>query len=234
MSGMEIGWPRHPQELEALQEDLARSAVSVAGWGPPVDLPPAIGGLFVTSSIPGPPRCWAGAVVVRDGRVLSSAVVPGEPLARYVPGRLALREGPMLELAVRQLDAPFDVLLVNATGRDHPRGAGLALHLGAVVDVPTVGITDRPLVAEPVGEPGGDRGSSVPLLLKGELVGHVVRTRTGAKPVLAHAGWRTDAETARSVALAAGGTARTPEPIRQARHLARLARAAPEGHVERS
>ncbi|HJQ72897.1 MAG TPA: endonuclease V [Actinomycetota bacterium] len=172
-----------------------------------------------------------GACVTRDGRALGSIVVSGEPAARYLPGHLALREGPMLEAAVRRLDAPLDVLLVNATGRDHPRGAGLAVHLGAVVGVPTVGVTDRPLVAEPLGEPGRERGSSVPLTLRREVVGHVVRTRPGARPVVVHAGWRTDAQVARSVVLTAGGTARTPEPIRQARHLARLRRAVAESRL---
>ncbi|MGH3118887.1 MAG: endonuclease V [Gaiellales bacterium] len=95
--------------------------------------------------------------MVRARRALRSAVVSGEPGAPYVPGHLAFREGPLLERAVRELDAAFDVLLVNATGRDHPRGAGLAFHLGAVLDVPTAGVTDRRLVAEPAGEPGGAR-----------------------------------------------------------------------------
>jgi deoxyribonuclease V len=233
VSRMRIGWPGQARELEEVQSDLARSADSVTPWRPPVDAHIAIGGLFVASSISGPPRCWVGACVVRDGRALGSIVVSGEPAAPYLPGHLALREGPVLERAVRRLDVPFDVLLVNATGRDHPRGAGLALHLGAVVDVPTVGVTDRPLLAEAAGRPGSDRGSSIALVLEGEVVGHVVRTQTGARPVVAHAGWRTDAEVARSVVLAAGGTARTPEPIRQARHVARLARAAGEGRLRR-
>src|SRR2546425_8927620 len=38
-----------------------------------------------------------------------------------------------------------DVVLVAGAGKDHPRRAGLALHLGAVLDVPTVGVTDDPL-----------------------------------------------------------------------------------------
>jgi endonuclease V len=40
--------------------------------------------------------------------------------------------------------------VVNATGRNHPRRAGLAFHLGAVLGLPTVGVTTRPLVAEGV------------------------------------------------------------------------------------
>jgi deoxyribonuclease V len=191
----------------------------------------AIGGVFVASSTSGADRCWVGACVVRDGRTLGSTVASGDAGDPYVPGHLALREGPLLERAVRELDAAFDVLLVNATGRDHPRGAGLALHLGAALDVPTIGVTDRALVAEPEGEPDEERGSSVPLVLDGEVVGLVVRTRARARPVVVHAGWRTDPHEARSFVLAADGTARTPEPIRRARHLARLARAVAEAQT---
>jgi deoxyribonuclease V len=52
---------------------------------------------------------------------------------------LAPREGPLLEQAVRALPVAPEVLVVNATGRDHPRRAGLALQLGAVLGLPTVG-----------------------------------------------------------------------------------------------
>ena len=191
----------------------------------------AIGGVFVSSSTSGAGRCWVGACVLHEGRTLGSTVVSGDADAPYVPGHLALREGPLLERAVRELDAAFDVLLVNATGRDHPRGAGLALHLGAALDVPTIGVTDRALVADPEGEPDEERGSSVRLVLDGKVVGLVVRTKARARPVMVHGGWRTDPHGARSVVLAAGGTARTPEPIRRARHLARLARAVAEAKL---
>jgi hypothetical protein len=72
---------------------------------------------------------WSAAAVGCDG-----AVVRGEAGARYEPGLLALREGALLEAAVHALPEPPDVLLIDATGRDHPRRAGVALQLGAVLD----------------------------------------------------------------------------------------------------
>lgn len=214
-----------------MQEELARSAPTAPRWVPPTDRPIAVGGLFFCSSTRGPDSAWAGACVVQDGRTVSSAVVSGEPRAPYVPGYLALREGRLLELAARRLNCGYDVLMVNGTGRDHPRGAGLALHLGASLGVPTVGVTDRSLVGEAVGEPGEARGSSVPLVAGGETVGMVVRTRARAKPLVVHGAWRTDPDTAVAVVLGASGLARTPEPIRRARRITRLARARAEGHV---
>jgi deoxyribonuclease V len=117
------------------------------------------------------------------------------------------------------------VLVVNATGRDHPRRAGLALHLGAVLDLPTVGVTDRPLLAEG-DQPPDVHGAAAPLLLDGEPVGCWLRTRSGARPVAVHAAWRTDVATAVEVVMAATRRpARTPEPLRRARTAARVARA---------
>lgn len=168
---------------------------------------------------------WAGAALVRDGHVLATATVSGQAGAAYEPGLLALREGPLLEGAVGALEERPDVVLVDATGRDHPRGAGLALHLGAVLDLPTVGVTHRPLLA--TGDwPRDERGATSPLELDGAVVGHWLRTRRGTRPLAVHAAWCTDPATAVHVVTATLGDTRTPEPLRVARRVARVARAA--------
>jgi deoxyribonuclease V len=167
---------------------------------------------------------WAAAALMRDGRVAQSAVVEGVAGAPYEPGLLALREGPLLEAAVRALTESPELLIVHATGRDHPRGTGFAVHLGAVLDVPTIGVTDRPLEATGAA-PGGRRGDTSPLVLHGVEAARMLRTRAGARPIVVHPGWRTDLDTATFVALASAEGFRTPEPLRHARSLARDARA---------
>jgi deoxyribonuclease V len=199
-------------------------------WSPPA-APPRVGGCFVcfARGIAGPGAegdpAFAAAAVLQGRRVLARAVVRGGAGAPYLPALLALREGRLLEAAVRALEersAP-EVLLVNASGRDHPRRAGLALHLGAVLGVPTVGVTNRLLAAEG-NWPAPAAGSVAPLLLDGELVGYWLRARRASKPVAVHAAWRTDPETAVEVVRAAIRRARTPEPLRRARAAARAAR----------
>jgi deoxyribonuclease V len=156
--------------------------------------------------------------------VTASAAVCGEARAPYVPGLLAMREGPVLEAVVRALPTAPDVLLVDATGRDHPRRAGMAIQLGATLSMPTVGVTHRPLLA--AGEwPEDVRGATSPLLLEGETVAAWLRTRQGARPLAVHPGWRTDLTVGVSIVLAACGPWRTPEPLRVARRLAREKRA---------
>ena len=216
------GWP-------AGEEALERAQVALADAAPPPWRPggaPRVGGCFVCfprgtggTGARGEPG-WAAAAIGAGGPV---AVVRGAAGAPYRAGRLALREGALLEAAVRALAARPDVLLVDATGRDHPRRAGLATHLGAVLDLPTVGVTHRPLLAH--GDwPAEERGAHAPLVIDGETVGAWLRVAARRRPLAVHAAWRTDIATAITVVLAATGSVRTPEPLRRARRAARRAR----------
>jgi deoxyribonuclease V len=170
---------------------------------------------------------WAATVLMVGDTVVERVVTAGDAGAAYRPGLLALRLGPLMEQAVRALTGRPEVVLVDATGRDHPRRAGLALHLGAQLALPTVGVTHRPLLAE--GDwPGDRRGSVSRLRIGDDVVACWVRTRTGVRPLVVHPGWRVDLDTAADLVLAAATHGRTPEPLRQARHAARAARAAAE------
>jgi deoxyribonuclease V len=214
-----MAWPATPEALMAWQDELA-------GLRPPtVREPGVVGGCFVCfprgETGPGArgDRAWAAAAA-GELRV----VVAGEAGAPYVPGLLALREGPLLEAAVRALPQLPAVLLVDATGRDHPRRAGLATALGAVLDVPTVGVTHRPLLA--TGDwPPDERGTSAPLRIGDETVACWLRVRRGVRPLAVHPAWRTDLDTAVEVVLSVTARARTPEPLRRSRTAARSARA---------
>jgi len=178
-------------------------------------------------------RAHVGAAATRDTSELAHVVVRGVAGARYARGLLAAREGALLERAVRALLATGvtpDVLVVDATGRDHPRRAGLALHLGARLGLPSVGVTHRPLLA--IGaEPPDRAGAWTALTRDGDVVGAWLRTQRGVRPVAVHAAWRTDVPVAVEVVQRVTARARTPEPLRRARTWARTARAAAEGRT---
>jgi deoxyribonuclease V len=220
-------WPRSPDEL--IEAQLALAGAVPEPWSPGTDAP-AIGACVVVfprgqagAGARGDPA-WAAAVVLRERQVLAEATVGTVARGPYVAGLLALREGACLEAAVRALAHAPNVLLADATARDHPRRAGLALHLGAMLDVPTVGVTHRPLFANGVW-PRDEFGAWSPLVLEGQCVGAWLRTRRGARPLAVHPGWRTTLEVAIEVVLMSAGGHRTPEPLRHARRLARVARA---------
>jgi deoxyribonuclease V len=216
-------WPATAAELIAEQERLAECRPE--RWAPAAE--PAVAGCFVCfprgETGPGRrgDRGWAAAAIAGHAPV----VVAGEAGAPYEPGLLALREGALLETAVRALPRLPDVLLVDATGRDHPRRAGLATQLGAVLGVPTVGVTHRPLVAE--GEwPAERRGATAPLRIGEETVACWLRVRARVRPLAVHPAWRTELDVAVAVVLGATWRVRAPEPLRRARTAARRARAA--------
>jgi len=223
-------WPSDADELVDRQHELA--GLSPEPWRPGDDglLAGGCWSCFPRGE-PGPGHAgdvaWSAAVLLEDLRPVAVRVAPGAARAGYVPGLLAMRLGPLLEDVVRLLPRLPDVLVVDGTGRDHPRRAGLAVHLGAELDVPTVGVTHRPLLAE--GDwPADERGAVAPLTLDGEVVAAWVRSRAGTRPLAVHPGWRTDLDTAVAVVQRLA-VRRTPEPLRTARQAAREARAAAAG-----
>jgi deoxyribonuclease V len=170
-------------------------------------------------------HAWSAAVVLSGDALVDAAVVEGEAGAPYRPGLMALRLGTLMERAIRAMEPSPDVLLVDGTGRDHPRRAGLAVHLGAELDLPTLGVTHRPLLARG-GWPEDRRAASTSLRIDREEVARWVRTQPGVRPLAVHPGWKVDLDTAVDLVLATSARRRTPEPLRQARHAARIRRAA--------
>ncbi len=218
-------WPATSEGLAREQERLASRAYR------PWTLPRGALRVGACAVVFGRAGCdgigWAAAVVEEAGELVAGSTLTDRVGAPFEPGLLALREGPILEAVVRRLKRPPDVLLVAAAGRDHPRRAGLALHLGAVLGLPTVGVTEDPLLAAG-DEPKREWAAMAPLRLRGEVVAYFVRTRGGAKPVVAHAAWRTSAEVAADIVLGSCALARWPEPMRAARQMARGQRSTPD------
>ena len=220
-------WPSTPEELMRTQCELG--AMFPEPWVTG-DAVRAVAGCWICNprgregkGAAGDP-CWAAAALLTDGVLSAVAIARGDAPAPYRPGLLALREGRLLEEAVLRLPGRPEVLLVNATGRDHPRRAGLALHLGARLSLPTVGVTRQPLLGAGPWPPR-ERGATAPLLIGEEVVGCRLCTRSGTLPLVVHPAWRTCLDTATAVVMATTGSSRTPEPLRHARRAAREARA---------
>jgi deoxyribonuclease V len=165
-------------------------------------------------------RAWAAVVLwsLRDGAVVETATVSGRPRFPYVPGYLSFREGPLLLRAFKRLKRKPDLVLFDGQGVAHPRGLGLASHLGVLLDLPSVGCAKSRLVGEH-GLPGPRRGDWTPLLLERRRVGTVLRTRDGVAPLWISPGHRIGMRETVRWALACCRT-RVPEPIRLAEQVA--------------
>jgi deoxyribonuclease V len=161
------------------------------------------------------------AVVVLDLRTMETvdeASAEAELRFPYVPGYLSFRELPPLDLAWRQLRVRPDLVVFDGHGYAHPRRFGLACHGGVAWDVPSIGCAKNPFIGthEPV---GNERGDTSPIIHQDEIVGMVVRTRAGAKPLYVSAGHRMDLRTAVDFVLRLAPRFRQPETTRRAHQL---------------
>jgi deoxyribonuclease V len=85
---------------------------------------------------------------LKDMGVVAGAWAYVETDMPYLATFLSYREGPAVIKAIGSLSRRPDALLVPAAGVAHPRGIGMARHLGFLLSMPTVGVTKRPLLPE--------------------------------------------------------------------------------------
>ena len=133
----------------------------------------------------------------------------------YIPGLLSFREAPVLLKAFKKINATPDVVLFDGQGTAHPRGLGLASHMGLFLDIPAIGCAKTLLIGES-GPVGKKAGSFAYLRNKGEVIGAVLRTKSGIKPVIISPGHRITLDESINIVLQCVGRYRLPEPIRRA------------------
>ena len=96
------------------------------------------------------------AVCILDAKslaVLHTEVYQCHMQIPYIPGYLAFREIPPTLEALKAIKQKLphlypQVLFVDGNGILHPRGCGLACHLGVILDLPTLGVSKNMLVVD--------------------------------------------------------------------------------------
>jgi deoxyribonuclease V len=209
-------WPL--KKLRELQEELA-ARVRVE---PLPEEPVTVGG--VDLSYPGP---WEGVgayVMIERAtvRVLASRTMRNPVSFPYIPTYLAFRELPvLLPLLGSERDEGklVDVLMVDGSGILHHRRAGIASHLGVLLDIPTIGVIKKLLYGRvdtrdmsvketrPVRDPH-----------TGATIGMAIKTAERADPIYISVGHRVDLNTAVRLVLELSRR-KLPEPIRLAHQL---------------
>jgi len=162
-----------------------------------------------------------GAVVILsypELKLVEAQVVNGELNFPYIPGLLSFRESPLTLSAFEKLTVIPDLVLVDGQGLAHPRRMGLASHLGLFLDTPTIGCA-KSLLCGRYGVLGAEPGSYTELVDGGEVIGAVLRTRSGVSPVYVSIGHKVNLQTAIDWVLNCCRGYRLPEPTRLA-HLA--------------
>lgn len=137
----------------------------------------------------------------------------------YIPGFLSFREVPVVLDALSQIKRTPDLILCDGQGIAHPRRFGLACHLGLLITVPTIGVAKSRLIGQHEELPP-EKGNWQPLRHRGEVIGAVVRSRTGVKPLYVSLGHRISLSTAIDYVLRCTPKYRLPETTRWADKLA--------------
>lgn len=162
-------------------------------------------------------RLYAAVVLLRipEMETIEVSSVTSKARFPYVPGLLSFREAPPVIRAFRRLRTRPDAVLFDGHGVAHPRGIGLASHLGLWLDLPSVGCAKSRLVGEGV-EPPPRRGAWTPLRLEGRRVGAILRTRDQVRPIYVSPGHRIGLPAAIRLVMACTDRYRLPEPTRRA------------------
>ncbi len=160
-------------------------------------------------------KVFAAACVYRYPELtLSEQVhIAQKLLFPYVPGYLSFREGPAIIEAIKKLAQKPDLIIADGQGIAHPRSAGIASYLGVLLDVPSIGCAKTRLVGE-YREPRSKKGKWSELIYEENVVGAVLRTRDGVKPLFVSPGHRVDLESSVRIVLGCMGKYRIPEPVR--------------------
>lgn len=164
-----------------------------------------------------------GALVVLDAQtleVVDQVIHEMDITFPYVPGLFSFREVPPLVEAYRKLRVKPDLIVCDGHGVAHPKGAGMASHLGIELDIPTIGCAKSRLIGA-YDELGAKRASYAALMLEGNEIGRVLRTQDNIKPMFVSVGHRVSLDTACEWVLKLCPSYRQPETTRKADALVR-------------
>ena len=121
-----------------------------------------------------------------DFHVLEARYATAPLKMPYIPGLLSFRESPVALEAFAQMETVPDLLLVDGQGQAHPRGFGIACHLGVLLDLPSIGVAKSFLYGKyDLSALGDAAGVSVPLSDRAgqRVIGSVTRTKPRTNPL---------------------------------------------------
>ncbi len=138
----------------------------------------------------------------------------------YVSTLLSFRETSPTVLSIKKLQLQPDVFLVDGHGFAHPYRCGFASYLGFVIRKPTIGVAKSRLFGEIENVKGRE---DITLLKHGdEVIGAIVTTKQGCKPVYVSVGHKVSLETAIKIVRHCTHHSRIPEPLLKAHQIATL------------
>jgi deoxyribonuclease V len=209
-------WPLTVAEAIAIQEQLRGEIITSDQLG----TVQYVAGVDMGFEADGTISRAAVAVLSFPELQLQESAIARRPTSfPYVPGFLSFREIPAVLDALEKINTIPDLILCDGQGIAHPRRFGIACHLGLLINMPTIGVAKSLLVGKHESVPD-EKGSWQPLRHRGEIIGAVLRTRPGTKPLYISSGHRVSLPTAIEYVMRCTPKYRLPETTRIADKLA--------------
>ena len=205
-----LKWPKDLKRARKLQETLQRK-VSIAPLKKKPEYIAGVDASFLNNKVIGVACLYNYPNML----LAEEAYAVAEILFPYIPGFLSFREGPVIIRAIRSLKIKPDLILFDGQGIAHPKGLGIASHIGVLLDMPTIGCAKSRLIGE-YKEPGMKKGNQSSLRYHGKIVGAVLRTRDDVRPLFVSPGNKIDLRGSIEIALGCTQKYRLPEPLRRA------------------
>ena len=206
------------EELYRIQEEIASKAVIVDKLNPRLKLIAGADQAFFYDS--------KAENKSEEEKIISAVVVLEYPSMKlityshsvmpvdfpYIPGLLSFREAPAIITAFRALKIKPDLLVIDGGGINHPRFAGLATHVGVILDVATIGVTKNILCG--TGELPDEEGDACIIKYKGKEIAYYLKSRKGSRPIIVAPGHKVSLATSLMLIKNCIRKHKLPEPTR--------------------
>jgi deoxyribonuclease V len=134
----------------------------------------------------------------------------------YIPTFLSFRELPAILKTYKKLTTQPDLFLIDGQGIAHPRRAGLAVHVGVSLDIPTIGVAKSPLIGVYKKPMHGVEG----LFTGKKQIGWVIKPGKQYKPLFISPGHKISLESSVYMVIRCLKKHKLPEPLRYAHNYA--------------
>jgi deoxyribonuclease V len=217
---MDLTWlnPLNCHEAFKIQKMMAAKVVIEDCF----NLPKRICGLDVSNNpYDSDSMVYASAVILSypELEVIEEVSASAQQTFPYIPGLLGFREAPVLLQAIDKLHNSVDLYFIDGHGISHPRGLGIASHIGVLLDRPTIGVAKSILVGHAEESLGDVPGSLTALKWKEKEIGMLLRSKKRSNPLIISSGHKVSLSSAVNLVVHCLNGYRLPEPTRQA-HLA--------------
>ncbi len=146
--------------------------------------------------------------------VIEKRYVVQKVLFPYVPRYLNFREGKAIASSFLMTENKPDMLMFDSCGINHPTRAGMASYFGAVMDIPTIGVSKNILCG--TSKTPVDVGERHELVHENEQVGWLLKSNRRSKPIIIAPGHRVSLESCFEIVKHCLRGYKLPEPTRLA------------------